>query len=243
MQYTQVTPAAFAQLEGLNDWRCALNAIHGSFATASFPAAARFVSEITEAAERMVHHPDIDIRYPGTVSVSLTTHATSGLTTLDVDLAREISRLADDAGISIGVSAIQETELCIDTMDEALIRPFWAAVLDYDIAADGSLVDPRRKGWPIWFQQMDRPRTDRNRFHLDVSVSHDVADARIAAALDAGGRLVSDERARAFWILADAEGNEVCVCTWQDRPSTPNPSPLPLPRSVQRLAHPGCAKR
>jgi 4a-hydroxytetrahydrobiopterin dehydratase len=29
--------------------------------------------------------------------------------------------------------------------------------------------------------------------------------------------MVSDERARAFWILADAEGNEVCVCTWQDR--------------------------
>ncbi|WP_083911353.1 VOC family protein [Nocardia takedensis] len=40
---------------------------------------------------------------------------------------------------------------------------------------------------------------------------------RLRAALDAGGVLVSDAAARAFWILADAEGNEVCVCTWEDR--------------------------
>ena len=37
------------------------------------------------------------------------------------------------------------------------------------------------------------------------------------AALDAGGRLVDDSFARSFWDLADAEGNEVCVCTWTDR--------------------------
>jgi 4a-hydroxytetrahydrobiopterin dehydratase len=103
-------------------------------------------------------------------------------------------------------------------MDEAVIRPFWAAVLDYSVVeADGSLVDPRGQGWPIWFQQMDEPRTDRNRFHLDVSVPHDLAEQRIAAALAAGGRMVSDARAKAFWILADAEGNEACICTWQDR--------------------------
>ena len=29
--------------------------------------------------------------------------------------------------------------------------------------------------------------------------------------------MVSDRRARAFWVLADAEGSEVCACTWQDR--------------------------
>ena len=45
----------------------------------------------------------------------------------------------------------------------------------------------------------------------------DDAVARVEAALAAGGRLVSDDHARAFWVLADSEGNEVCVCTWQDR--------------------------
>jgi len=52
---------------------------------------------------------------------------------------------------------------------------------------------------------------------IDATVPHDDAVARVEAALAAGGRLVSDDRARAFWILADVEGNEVCVCTWQDR--------------------------
>jgi 4a-hydroxytetrahydrobiopterin dehydratase len=64
---------------------------------------------------------------------------------------------------------------------------------------------------------MDAPRPQRNRIHLDVTVAHDEAEARVQTALAAGGVLVSAARARAFWILADAEGNEVCVCTWLDR--------------------------
>jgi 4a-hydroxytetrahydrobiopterin dehydratase len=44
-----------------------------------------------------------------------------------------------------------------------------------------------------------------------------VADERVAAALAAGGTLVEDRFARSWWVLADADGNEACVCTWQDR--------------------------
>jgi len=217
MEYTPVTSDEFATLQGLGDWRVALGAIHGTFAAGSYPAAAEFVVSITDAAERLVHHPDIDVRYPGTVNVTIMTHATGGLTTLDVDLARDISRLAAEVGAAADSTTIQVTELAIDTMDAERIRPFWAAVLDYRVADDGTLADPRREGWPIWFQQMDEPRTDRNRFHLDISVPHDVAEQRIAAAISAGGTLVSDRRAKAFWILADADGNEACICTWQDR--------------------------
>jgi 4a-hydroxytetrahydrobiopterin dehydratase len=64
---------------------------------------------------------------------------------------------------------------------------------------------------------MDSPREQRNRIHVDVIVPHDVADTRIAAAVAAGGRVISDARARAFWVLADPEGNEACICTWEDR--------------------------
>ena len=74
------------------------------------------------------------------------------------------------------------------------IRPFWAAVLDVRRSVDGDVVDPRRQGPPMWFQQMDAPRTERNRIHLDVSVPHDVAEERVAAALAAGGTLVNDRR-------------------------------------------------
>jgi 4a-hydroxytetrahydrobiopterin dehydratase len=82
---------------------------------------------------------------------------------------------------------------------------------------DGNLVDPLGHGPAIWFQEMTEPRPQRNRIHFDISVPHDEADARVAAALAAGGTLVSAESARSWWILADADGNEICVCTWQDR--------------------------
>jgi 4a-hydroxytetrahydrobiopterin dehydratase len=48
-------------------------------------------------------------------------------------------------------------------------------------------------------------------------VPHELAEERVAAAIAAGGRLVTVEYARSWWVLADAEGNEACVCTWQDR--------------------------
>ena len=50
-----------------------------------------------------------------------------------------------------------------------------------------------------------------------VSVPHDEAEPRIRAVLAAGGTLVYDAQAPAFWVLADAEGNEACVTTWQGR--------------------------
>lgn len=218
MQYVPVSAREFAEADGLDDWRFVLGTIRAEFTLDSFPAGAALVSSIADAAEAAEHHPDTTLRYPGAVTVTLTTHAVGGLTTLDLDLARVVSRLAADSGATSAPTASEAVEIAIDTMDADRIRPFWAAVLGYVVADDGSLVDPRRAGPPVWFQQMDEPRTERNRFHLDVSVPHDVADERVDAATAAGGRLVSDARARAFWVLADADGNEACVCTWQDRP-------------------------
>ncbi|MFD7257988.1 VOC family protein [Streptomyces sp. NPDC059874] len=56
-----------------------------------------------------------------------------------------------------------------------------------------------------------------DRLNLDVSAPHDEAPRRIEAAPAAGGRLVSAARAPAFWVLANPEGNEACVSTWQGR--------------------------
>jgi 4a-hydroxytetrahydrobiopterin dehydratase len=114
---------------------------------------------------------------------------------------------------------VQALEIAIDTMDRSAIQPFWKAVLGYvdDPGSDDAIVDPWRQGPVVWFQQMDEPRTQRNRIHFDITVPHDDAESRIKAALDAGGVLVSDVAARSFWILADVEGNEICICTWQDR--------------------------
>jgi len=213
---TAVAAEELAGLDGLDDWRFVLSAIHAEFRAESFGAAASLVAAIAGAADAAGHHPDIDLRYPSIVRVVLMTHATGGVTERDVALARQISALAAGAGASAAPTAPQAVEIAIDTMDADRIRPFWAAVLGYRDDG-GSLVDPLRIGPPVWFQQMDEPRTDRDRFHIDVSVSHDAAPARLAAALAAGGRLVTDQFARSWWVLADADGNEACICTWQDR--------------------------
>jgi 4a-hydroxytetrahydrobiopterin dehydratase len=216
MDYTQVAADDFAKLEGLRDWRFLLGSIHADFRAGSFPKAAALVTAIALAAEEAEHHPDVDVRYPDRVRVALMTHGASGLTTRDVDLARTISAIAADSGATAEPASPQSVEIAIDTMNADRIRPFWAAILAYRDEG-GYLVDPIRIGPPMWFQQMDEPRTDRDRFHIDITVPHDVAEARVAAALAAGGTLVTDKYARSWWVLADADGNEACVCTWQDR--------------------------
>jgi 4a-hydroxytetrahydrobiopterin dehydratase len=79
------------------------------------------------------------------------------------------------------------------------------------------LLDPRGHGPSFWFQVMDEPRPQRNRVRVDVFVPHDQAEARVAAAIAAGGRLVTDEHAPSWWTLADPEGNEVDVASWAGR--------------------------
>jgi 4a-hydroxytetrahydrobiopterin dehydratase len=137
-------------------------------------------------------------------------------------LVRELG-LAPDPGTGGGAPRpVQVLEIAIDAMNIAAIRPFWMAVMGYDdepgdAGPQGGLADPDGQGPTIWFQQMDQPREQRNRIHFDVSVPHDEAGRRIEAALAAGGRLLYEEEAPAFWVLADDEGNEACVTTWQSR--------------------------
>jgi 4a-hydroxytetrahydrobiopterin dehydratase len=102
-------------------------------------------------------------------------------------------------------------------LDIAAVRPFWKAVLGYAEHGGNVLADPLGAGPALWFQQMDSPRPQRNRIHLDVSVPFRQASPRIEAALAAGGTLINDKQAPAFWVLADPEGNEACISTWQGR--------------------------
>ena len=220
----KISASQFHGQTDLPDWRVVLRRIEAGFRAPSFYDAATFVGQIASAAERVGHHPDIDVRYPGCVYVSLTTHATNSLTDADVDLATTISSIAADAGLTAEPLSSLGVEVAIDAVDIDAVRPFWKALLEYVDEPPGepdgqviALVDPRRIGPAFWFQQMDAPRPQRNRIHVDLSVPHDVAEQRVSNAIEAGGHLVSDNRARAFWILADPEGNEACVCTWQDR--------------------------
>ena len=220
MEYTDVSPEEFDQLEGLDDWRVVLDEeIHATFRAPTYLAAAELVRDIAQIAEDAEHHPDVELRYPGRVHVKLLTHATFGLTTLDVDVARSISAAARiSAGATSDPSTSRAYEVAIDTMDSERIRPFWAAVPGLprpSVAISSTHSGSAHRSASS--KRMSEPRTDRNRIHIDVMVPHDVAEARVAAALAAGGTLMTDQYARSWWVLADADGNEACVCTWQDR--------------------------
>jgi 4a-hydroxytetrahydrobiopterin dehydratase len=213
LSHADVTAAVDAR-----HWRVVLGHLQATFATRSFVRGAELVAGVTEAAEEAGHHPDVVLRYPA-VTLTLVSHDVGRLTERDVALAGRISAIADAMGLEADVAAPRLLELAVDATDIPAVLPFWRAVLGYvdDRHAAERLVDPAGLGPVVWFQQMDAPRPQRNRLHVDVDVPHDLAEARVAAAVAAGGRVVDDTRAPAFWVLADREGNEACVCTWQGR--------------------------
>jgi 4a-hydroxytetrahydrobiopterin dehydratase len=202
----------------LDDWRMLARALHARFLTGDFATGLAFVTAIGEVAERANHHPDVSLTYPY-VDVRLISHDVGSLTRRDIDLARQITEIARDLGVAAQPSVVTEVEIGLDSADLAAAGPFWAALLtgSPDAVEGVDVVDPTGRVPGLWFQRTDPHETPRQRFHLDLWVPHDVADARIAAAVAAGGRVVDDARAPAFVVLADPEGNRVCVCTCLER--------------------------
>jgi 4a-hydroxytetrahydrobiopterin dehydratase len=210
-------------------WRLVLGELRTEVRTGSLALAADVAARAATVAGAE-GHLRLDVR-ADRVLLSLQTAAAAWVTERDVELARSISTVIDEtrldtvSGVGLdggGERAMQVIEIGIDALDAAAIRPFWRTVLgDEDEPGrsgpwDG-LIDPLGQGPAVWFQRIDAPRPERNRIHFDVSVPHDEAASRIGAALSAGGTLINDTQAPAFWVLADAEGNEACVTTWQGR--------------------------
>ncbi|MEV7176135.1 VOC family protein [Kitasatospora sp. NPDC093679] len=210
----RIRPRHFHESEGVQDWRVLGEGACAYFRTGSFAAGARFAQEIGELAGLGGDAPDVDLRPEGvTVRLITLTEDYYGLTARHVELARQISAVARKLDLPADPSAVQTVQVTVDALAGPSVVAFWRALLGYRERAGSpeDLVDPRRRGAPFYFQQMEEPRPQRNRVHVDVWVPHDLAEARVAAALAAGGRLVNDEAAPALWVLADPEGNEACV--------------------------------
>lgn len=202
--------------EALPAWRYLLGRMHVTVDAGSFPAALRFVNEVGRIAEEHQHHPEIDLRY-SRVHLAVSSHDAGGITDRDVAFGGAVTELIAASGLSPVTTQLAEFEVAVDALDIPAVLPFWRAVTGYADDGPEALADPLRIGPPIWFQQMDRPRPQRNRIHIDLTVPHDELQARLAGAMAAGGTLLSDAAAPSFWVLADPEGNEVCLCTWQGR--------------------------
>lgn len=204
---------------GLDDWRQILGRIKARFRTADFATGLALVNEIGELAEAADHHPDITLTYTEVI-VTLSSHDVHGITSRDVDLARQISARAASRGIEADVSGLTQLELGLDTDSGESLAPFYAALLGSRVVR-GEPVDASGQVPTIWWQKpgesdeslaLPEQRFEQ-RWHFDVWVPHDDAERRLAAVLEAGGRLVSDAGAPSYWVVEDPDGNRSCICT------------------------------
>ncbi len=80
------------RMKELKDWTKAGNEIRTTVKLKDFVHAMGFVNSVALLAEKMDHHPDIDIRW-NSVTLTLSTHSAGGLTDNDFNLAKQIDEL------------------------------------------------------------------------------------------------------------------------------------------------------
>ena len=76
-------------LGGLTGWSRRAETLVKTYTFEKFADGIAFVDRIAVAADKMNHHPDIDIRYTK-VSIALSTHDAGGITQSDLTLAEQI---------------------------------------------------------------------------------------------------------------------------------------------------------
>jgi len=218
MRSTQKLSATQVREAELGDWRQILGRLKARFRTGDFATGMALANRISDAAEAADHHPDLLITYSDLI-VTLSSHDVHGITSRDVDLARQVSAIAADLGVAADVAGLTQVELGLDTAHATQLAPYYAALLGGRVE-NGEPVDPSGQVPTVWWQE---PGADdewalpeqafEQRWHFDVWVPHDEAERRLQAVLDAGGRLVSDRAAPSFWVVEDADGNRSCICT------------------------------
>jgi 4a-hydroxytetrahydrobiopterin dehydratase len=202
----------FLDADGVDDWVV----LHGG-ATAVFE-----VGSLGEAAELAAAVASVGLDVGAMMTLAsdrLTVRLTRDLWELEaphVELARAVSLTVRDHGAKPNRSAVQEVQLAIAAQQDTIDLGFWRAVLGYAPMSDDNAVDPLGNGSTVWMQELDAARPLKHAMHLDVSVGREQAEKRLAAAVEAGGRIVDDSKAPESWILADRAGNRVCIAAWPD---------------------------
>jgi 4a-hydroxytetrahydrobiopterin dehydratase len=205
---------AFLEADGLDDWVV----LHGG------PSAVFLTSNLADAAElarAVAQVPGLDASTIQLVIVSnkLTirlTRETWKIEPQHITVAREISEIARSLGAVASPDQVQEVQVAISAKPDAIDLKFWRAVLGYDEMLDDNAIDPLGVSSTVWMQDLDEGKALRHAMHLDVSLSKESAEARVEAAVKAGGVVVDGSHAPSWWILADKSGNKVCVVAWPD---------------------------
>jgi 4a-hydroxytetrahydrobiopterin dehydratase len=211
---------------GLTDWRKLAQGLHARYVVADFAAGTRLLTGITDAGIEVGDHLRATVG-DGYVDLKLITldavhtdgdghkHVVEWVTQPDLDLAQQIEAVAKEQRATSDTAGIMNIELALDTAHEKDVARFWSAIMTGGQEAQGrgtignDVRDAAGRVPYLWFQETEEHETPRQRFHLDVFVPREHAQDRIAAALAAGGTVVSEEDG--FTILADPDGNKACV--------------------------------
>jgi 4a-hydroxytetrahydrobiopterin dehydratase len=191
----------FIAAEGVADWVV----LHGG-ATAVFHVPS--LGEAAQLAEAVAHVPGLEGSEAllTIVSDALSVRLSRGVFRLEerhIDLARAVSATARTHGAVADRTGVHEVQVAIAAKPDAVDVGFWRAVLGYARLADDNAVDPVGHGSTVWMQELDADKPLRHAMHVDVSVAREHVEARVAAALAAGGRIVDVADAPAGWVLAD----------------------------------------
>lgn len=211
---------AFLAAEGLDDWVVLHGGATAVFRVGSLNEAAHLASAMADVpgmAGRGVLLTLADTRVTVRVSRDIW-----DLEPRHIELARAVSAVAREQAAVPDRAAVQEVQVAIAAKSEEIDLDFWRAVLGYAPMADDNAVDPLGHCSTVWMQGIDREKTLRHAMHIDVSVARECVQARLEAAVAAGGRIVDESHAPAHWTLSDRAGNRVCICAWPDGSAEPS---------------------
>lgn len=210
-----MSAAAFHREPGVSHWRVTATGPEVVYTSGSLAEAAALVGPVVRAAERLGIRADIDLR-PEAVIVRVPYPDTGGIARAVPAFAAEVSRAAAELSLTPDPSLAQAVGVYVAEHSAAEVRPFFTAALGYVEFGDTDAVDPLRRGPQLAFNPISGDVPSRGRTHFDVFVPADQAQARVDAALAAGGRLVDDSNAPAWWSLASPDNHGVDIASWTD---------------------------
>lgn len=205
----------FHREPGVGDWRVVSSGVQALFRASSLRHAATLVEPVVAAAEEHGILPDVDVR-PEAIVVRVSPWNFDGIPVAAPGFAAAVSEAAARLGLTPDPAAIQSLSIYIAQHSEADVRPFFLAALGFDAVGETDAVDPLRIAPDLAFNPLtvDKPR--RGRTHFDVFVPASEGQARVDAALAAGGRLVDDSNAPAYWCIASPDNHGVDIASWID---------------------------
>jgi 4a-hydroxytetrahydrobiopterin dehydratase len=210
---------AFLAAEDLTDWVVLHGGPTAVFKTKTFAEAANFLQALAQLSEINVTKTQVNV-VSERVTVRLTREVWN-IESVHIDLARSISKIADSLGVVADPSQVQEVQVAISAKPDSIDLNFWRAVLGYDAMLGDNAIDPLGNSSTVWMQELNEAKPLKHAMHIDVSVAREHVEARLAAAVKAGGIIVDESQAPASWILSDRSGNKVCIVAWPDGAEDP----------------------